>query len=30
MISERMKEVKAELEGPFFKPIIYFGSKFMG
>jgi len=30
MISERMKEVKAELEGPFFKPIVYFGSKFMG
>jgi len=29
-ISDRMKEVKADLEGPFFKPIVYLGSKFMG
>ena len=29
-ISDRMKDVKDDLEGPFFKPIAYLGSKFMG
>ncbi len=29
MISDRMKEVKKDLEGPFFKPMVYLGSKFM-
>ncbi|MGB7595666.1 MAG: aldo/keto reductase [Erysipelotrichaceae bacterium] len=29
VISERLKEVKSEMEGPFFKPIIYIGKKVM-
>ena len=29
VISERLKEVKSEMEGPFFKPIIFIGKKVM-
>ncbi len=29
VISERLKEVKTEMEGPFFKPMIYVGKKVM-
>ena len=30
LISDRMKDVKSDLEGPFFKPIAFLGRQFMG